>query len=71
MPASPPILSQSAQMVGVLLFAMLLWPILRVVRERYLVYWAWAAYQTTARMAEAFAVADDAMYQQMRWQKGG
>lgn len=35
------ILSQSAQMVGVLLVAVLLWPIVRVIRERYLVYWAW------------------------------
>jgi diguanylate cyclase (GGDEF)-like protein len=34
-------LSQVAQMVGVLLVAVLLWPIVRVIRERYLVYWAW------------------------------
>lgn len=39
------ILSQSAQMVGVLLIAVLLWPIVRVIRERYLQYWAcgWVA----------------------------
>jgi diguanylate cyclase (GGDEF)-like protein len=35
------ILSQSAQMVGVLLVAVLMWPIARVIRERYLLYWAW------------------------------
>ncbi len=35
------ILSQTAQMVGVLLIAVLLWPIVLVIRERYLVYWAW------------------------------
>jgi diguanylate cyclase (GGDEF)-like protein len=41
MPASLSILSLTAQMVGVLIIAILLWPILRVIRERYLVYWAW------------------------------
>lgn len=34
-------LSQSAQTVAVLLVAALVWPIVRVIRERYLVYWAW------------------------------
>jgi diguanylate cyclase (GGDEF)-like protein len=38
------ILSQSAQMVGSLLIAVLMWPVVRVIRERYLEYWAaaWA-----------------------------
>jgi diguanylate cyclase (GGDEF)-like protein len=35
------ILSQAAQMVGVLVIALLLWPVVRVIRERYLLYWAW------------------------------
>jgi diguanylate cyclase (GGDEF)-like protein len=33
-------LSQSAQIVGVMLIATLLWPVVRVIRERYLDYWA-------------------------------
>jgi diguanylate cyclase (GGDEF)-like protein len=35
------ILSQAAQMVGVLVIALLVWPVVRVIRERYLLYWAW------------------------------
>lgn len=35
------ILSQSAQMVGVTLIAAILWPVVRVIRARYLEYWAW------------------------------
>jgi diguanylate cyclase (GGDEF)-like protein len=35
------LLSLSAQMVGGLLIAVLLWPVVGVIRERYLLYWAW------------------------------
>jgi diguanylate cyclase (GGDEF)-like protein len=35
------ILFQSAQTVGAVLIAVLLWPVVRVIRERYLEYWAW------------------------------
>lgn len=38
---NPSTLSQSAQTVAILLVAALVWPIVRVIRERYLVYWAW------------------------------
>lgn len=41
MQVSLSILSQAAQMVGVFVIALLLWPVVRIIRERYLVYWAW------------------------------
>jgi diguanylate cyclase (GGDEF)-like protein len=37
----PSILAQSAQMVAALLIALLIWPVVQVIRERYLRYWAW------------------------------
>lgn len=36
------ILSQSAQMVGVVFIAVFIWPVSRVIRTRYLEYWSWA-----------------------------
>ena len=36
------ILSQSAQMVGAVFIAVFIWPVARVIRTRYLEYWAWA-----------------------------
>lgn len=36
-----PILAQFAQMLSVVLLSVLFWPIVRVIRERYLVFWAW------------------------------
>ncbi|MCU0705938.1 MAG: GGDEF domain-containing protein [Fimbriiglobus sp.] len=41
MPDSLSILTQTAQMVGVLVVTVLFWPIVRLIRERYLLYWAW------------------------------
>jgi diguanylate cyclase (GGDEF)-like protein len=42
MPDFLSLLSQTSQMVGVLLIAVQMWPLVRVIRERYLIYWAWA-----------------------------
>lgn len=49
------ILSQSAQMVGVVLIAVLVWPLVRVIRERYLVYWAWGWVSAAVGLVSLFA----------------